>query len=179
MTGIKLLIGTTAILLASAFTIIKSVNWKVKDDYSVKFYAGTFGGLKATILFDEANPEKSTITASIDAGSVNTGNGVMNAHAKEKEALYTAKFPVITFVSTAIKKTSSGYEATGNLTLKGITKEIKLPFNFNSKKTSDKFPFVMKENFNGAFTIVTKDFNVTREGTPAQVRVELDIPVTQ
>jgi polyisoprenoid-binding protein YceI len=182
MNNIKLLIGTAAILLASAFTIIGSVNWKVKEDYSVKFSGGhvqgLFKGLKATILFDEGNPEKSKVMAYIDTRTINTGNGEMNAHAKE--ALAVDKFPLITFESTAVTKISSGYEAAGNLTMKGITKKVKIPFIFDSKKkASNQFPFVDKEVFSGVFTIVPKDFNVTRLGTPGEITIELTIPVTQ
>jgi polyisoprenoid-binding protein YceI len=181
MKNIKLLIGAATILSASAFTIINLINWKVKDDYSVKFSSGhlegNFKGLKTAILFDEANPEKSKITASIDATTIKTGSGEADGHVKE--ALSTDKFPVITFVSIAVSKTGSGYEATGNLTLRGVTKIIKFPFFFDSKKTSNRFPFVDKETFNGKITIAPKDFNVTRQGTPAEVYIDLTIPVAK
>ncbi len=171
MKNIKLLLGATTILVASAFTVIESVNWKIKDDYSVKFDGGKvhgiMKGLTATISFDQASPEKSKITASIDAKTINTGNGMMNKHAEESEALDTGKYPVITFVSTAIAKKGDAYEATGNLTLKGVTKEVKFPFTFS------------KDVFNGKFTIAPKEFNITRGGTPESLDIELNIPVTK
>lgn len=171
MRNIKLLIGAATILLASAFTVIESVNWKIKEDYSVKFSGGkvngTMKGLTATIIFDEANPEKSKITASIDAKTVNTGNGVMNKHAESPEALDTGKFPVITFASTTISKKDGGYEMVGNLTMKGITKEVKFPFTFSN------------EVFSGKFSIVPKEFDITRGGTPESLEIELNIPVTK
>ena len=181
MNKLKLLIASVIILLASSFTVLLTVNWKIKKEYSVKCSIGkdgsTFTGLNAVILFDEENPERSKITASIDATTINTGNNEMNAHAKE--ALNTALFPVITFVSTSITKTISGYEAIGNLTLKGITKTIKFPFYFDSKKTLALFPFIPKETFNGSFTIFPKDFSITRKGTPDQVTISITIPVTK
>ena len=177
MKTIKLLICATLILIASAFTVIKSVNWKVKDDYSVKWDGGVFRGLKAEIMFDEEHPEKSSITAFIDPRTVNTGNGLKNSHVKE--ALDADKFPIITFASKSIIKTTSGYEATGNLTIKDIIKEVKLPFFFDSQKNSDKFPFVYKETFCGKLTVVSKDFNLTRQGMPNTVIVEITVPVTK
>ena len=58
MKNIKLtLIAATTILFASAFTVIQSINWKIKEDYSVKFTGkkvnGIFKGLKADINFNE------------------------------------------------------------------------------------------------------------------------------
>lgn len=176
MKRIKFLTGALTILVTSAFVLYQSVDWKVKEGYSVKVFRNSqiqypivFKGLKADISFDKENPEKSKIHAVIDATTVDTGNESMTAHAKEPSVLDTDKFPVITFKSSSIKKNISGYEITGNLTLKGITKEINFPFTFE------------KDTFIGTFTIAAKDFNITREGAvpSGQIRIELTIPVTK
>ena len=172
MKNIKLtLVAATTILFASAFTVIQSVNWKVKEDYSVKFTGkkvdGIFKGLKADINFNENELGKSKITASIDASTTNTGSGMMNKHAKSEDGLNAEKFPSITFESSSITKTTTGFEAIGKLTLKGITKEIKLPFTFSN------------ETFNGKFAVVPKEYGVTRGGTPDEITIELNIPVTK
>ena len=172
MKNIKLtLITATTILFASAFTVIQSVNWKIKEDYSVKFTGkkvdGIFKGLKADINFNESDLGKSKISASIDATTANTGSGMMNKHAKSEDGLNAAKFPIINFESTSIAKTASGFEAVGKLTLKGITKDIKFPFTFTN------------QTFNGKFTVAPKDYDVTRGGTPDEITIELNIPVTK
>jgi polyisoprenoid-binding protein YceI len=180
MKQIKLAGALAIILAASAFTMIKPVSWKVKDDYSVKFTAGIqgyFKGLKAYIVFNEEDPSRSKITASINATTLDAGNSLATEHAKE--ALSIDKYPVIMFQSTSIVKTSNGYEATGNLTLKGITKEVKIRFIFDSQNVSKTFPFVEKETFGGSFSIASKDFNITRAGTPERISIELNIPVTK
>jgi polyisoprenoid-binding protein YceI len=174
-----LFICTIVIFSMSAFTILTSVNWKVKENYSVKYtaggYQGVFKGLQATIVFDEEHPDRSKIVAFIDAASLDAGEILKTEHTKE--TLETNKFPVISFVSTSILKTPKGYDAFGNLTLKGFTRKIIIPFIFNSKKMSTKFPFVDKETFSGVFTISPKSFNITRLGTPEQVTIELTVPV--
>lgn len=174
MNKIKLLISLTTVLIASAFVAYKTINWKVKDDYSIAVYKGgtkfiTFTGLKAVILFDEENLEKSKISASVDASSINPGekNDALREGAKKPETLDVEKYPVISFESKAITKTGNGYEATGNLTLKGVTKEIKLPFIFE------------KEIFKGGFSIDPKDFNITNENYQHQLNIVLTIPVTK
>ena len=175
----KLILAAATILLASAFTIIQAVDWKVKEDYKIQFNSGktfnpeaasgsTFKGLKATILFDTVNPEKSKIKASIEAASIDIGGyEKITAHAKEPNVLDVEKHPVITFESLAITKSDTGYYATGNLTIKDVTKEIKFPFSFK------------KESFVGGFTIATEDFNITRGNAWKDVYIRLIIPVTK
>jgi polyisoprenoid-binding protein YceI len=162
-------------LFISAFTAIQSVFWKVKSNYSVTWDGAVFQDLRASILFDEGHPEKSRITASIDARTVNATDAKKAAHIRQ--VLMVDKFPVITFESTAVAKTTAGYEDTGQLTLKGITKKVKIPFHFDSKKVSGTFPFTDKETFSGKLTIVCSEFDI--KGGPPQAVVELNIPVTR
>jgi polyisoprenoid-binding protein YceI len=158
----------------SAFTIINSLNWKVKEDsYSIKFSGkkveGVFKGLKANIVFDEVNPSNSKISATIDAASSNTGNGMKNKHVGQ--GLEADKYLTIKFESTSVIKKGSSYEAIGKLTIKDVTKEITLPFTFENKGGEGVF--------SGKFSVVPKDYNVTKMGTPDLVEIQLTIPVTK
>ena len=172
MKKLKLFICASIILLASAFAAYKSINWKVKDDYTIQVYKGgakciSFKGLKAVIAFDEEQPEKSKISATIDSNPIVEQNEALREGVKKPETLDVEKYPFISFESTSVIKKDNGYEATGNLTLKGITKEIKLPFTF------------VKEVFIGGFTIDAKDFNITNVNFQHQLQVVLNIPVSQ
>ena len=163
-------------MLASAFTIYQSVNYKVKDDaYAITFKGGrvegTFKGLKASILFNESSPETSKIVATIDATSIETGNSLRDKHAKSENGLNANVFSLIGFESTSVSGKSGVYEAQGKLTLKGITKIVKLPFTFAHKGT--------ESFFKGKLTIVPNDFNVTKAGTPDVLEIDLTIPVTK
>lgn len=163
------------VISTSAFTVISNATlWKVKEDaYSVKFtskaFDGTFKGLESDLQFDENNLGASKLTASIDANSINTGNGMRNGHAKK--GLDAANFKTVKFVSTAIAKTASGYEATGNLTIKDVTKQVKIPFTFN--KNADGGVFA------GTFSVKPAEYNVTRKGTPEVLNFQLSVPVTK
>ncbi|PZR39224.1 MAG: hypothetical protein DI538_07425 [Azospira oryzae] len=176
MKTIQLMTAALIMVVASAFVSYKSVDWKIKEGYSVKVFRNAqvhypiyFKGLKASISFDKEHPEKSKIQASIDATTVDTGVELMTAHAKEESVLDTDHFPVITFQSSSVRKNSTGYEVTGMLTLKGITKDINFPFTFD------------KDTFIGTFSIAAKDFNINREGAvpSGQIKIELTIPVTE
>lgn len=163
------------IILSSAFTMVTSINpWKIKEDsYTVQFtskkFDGAFKGLKSDIVFDEANLNNSRISASIDANSINTGNGMRNKHARQ--GLGADQFPTIKFASTSIVKTNNGYEANGKLTIKDVTKDIKLPFSFT--KTSQGGVFA------GKFTVTPSEYHVDKSGTPETLEIQLNVPVTQ
>lgn len=175
MTSLKLLIGGTVILLASAFSSVKLINWKVKEGYKVRVVevGGTLKGLNAFIWFDEDKPETSKITATIDAKTIDVGA----ENVKAKQILDADKFPMIMFESTSISKVGPGkYKASANLTLKGITKQIQFPFKFDSQKPVDA---TLKETFAGTFTIVPKDFNIQTDAGNGKLTIELVIPVTK
>jgi|JI6StandDraft_1071083.scaffolds.fasta_scaffold207036_3 polyisoprenoid-binding protein YceI len=165
------------VITTSAFTVATSNKWTVKEGaYTVKFnskkgkdVSGIFKGLKSDIQFDEANIAASKISASIDASSVNTGNGMRNKHAKQ--GLGAEQFSTIKFESTSVTKVGSSYEATGKLTIKDVTKEIKLPFTFT--KTADGGVF------DGKFSVVPSEYHVEKKNTPELLEIELNVPVTK
>jgi len=162
------------IIVLSAFTFIQSLEWKISDNYSVKFDggdpSGEFTGLKGTIKFDANNLTASKFDCSIDVESINTGNGMKNTHAKSDKWLDAAKYPVIRFTSKSINKTTTGFEAIGTLDFHGVQKEIKLPFTF------------VNNVFAGSFEVNRLDYNVnTAEPNhgASVLKVTLNVPVTK
>src|SRR3979490_936723 len=102
-------IAALAIIIVSAFTVIKSQNWKIGDDYSVKFTSddpsGIFRGLKGAVIFDENDLVNSKLDVTVDVSTINTGNGMKNTHAKSEKWFDAEKYPVISFTSSEITKT--------------------------------------------------------------------------
>ena len=134
----KLISLIAIVVMASAFTIYKAINWKVKEGYFVHVYKGgtkfiSFTGLKATISFDEEHPENSKIVASVSSDPIVEGNKALYEGVKEKETLDTPNYPLIEFRSTSVSKKDKAYEATGDLTIKNVTKEVKINFTFENK----------------------------------------------
>lgn len=161
--------------VTSAFTLVTpATTWNVKEDsYSVKFtsskFEGSFKGLKSELHFDENNLAASKLTATIDANTINTGNGMRNGHARK--GLDAKNFQTVKFESNSIIKTPKGYEAIGNLTIKDVTKLIKIAFTFN--QTADGGVFV------GTFSVKPAEYNVTSSGTPEVLDFQLNVPVTK
>jgi len=79
------------LFLVSAFTVISPIDYKISEDYAIKFSGndaeGIFKTLTGTIDFDETNVENSIFSFAIDVKSINTGNGMKNRHAVEKNGL--------------------------------------------------------------------------------------------
>jgi polyisoprenoid-binding protein YceI len=171
-------IAAVIILAASAFTFVKSQDWKFTDDYAIKFSSadpsGEFKGLKGSVSFDDANLAASKFDVSVDVATINTGNGMKNTHAKSDKWFDADKYPTISFTSTAISKTATGFEAKGNLQIHGVTKEFTIPFTFQKTATGGIFT--------SSFDINRLDFNInTAEPNhgASQVKVDLNIPVTK
>ena len=128
------LVGAT--LLLSAFTTIKSVDWKISDDYSIKFKGkdaeGVFKTMTGDISFDENDLSNSKFSTSVDVSSINTGNGMKNKHAKSDKWFDVKKHPSINFISSKFSKSKNGYQVEGTIEIHGIKKQIVIPFTFSS-----------------------------------------------
>jgi polyisoprenoid-binding protein YceI len=162
------------IIIISAFTFFQSVDWKIGDNYSVKFDggdpSGAFSGLKGTIKFDANNLAASSFDCTIDVETINTGNGMKNTHAKSDKWLDVAKYPVIRFTSKSISKTATGFEAAGTLDFHGVLKEIKLPFTF------------VNNVFTGGFEVNRMDYNINKAEPNhggSVFKIALNVPVTK
>jgi len=92
---------------------------------------GTFGDFSMTIVKDDANPAGSSVDFKIQATSVTTANEMRDKHLRSEDFFFVEKFPEITFKSTKIEKVSeTEYKATGEFTMRGVTKVLTLPVTF-------------------------------------------------
>jgi polyisoprenoid-binding protein YceI len=77
------------------------------------------------------NPPDSTVTVSIDTGSVDTGNEQRDEDLRSERFLDTANYPVMTFKSTSITPDGDKLKMTGDLTIRGVTKPVTLDVEVN------------------------------------------------
>lgn len=99
-------------------------------------YTAMFTDLSADLAFDPDHPEAMTVSAKINAASLETHYPDpaldFNAVLTGPEFLDTAQFPQITFVSTAVKLVGDAQaEVTGDFTLHGVTKPVTLLVRYN------------------------------------------------
>lgn len=109
-----------------------SIGFKVRHFFSN--VDGSFKKFEGTIHLDSEHPEKSSVNATIQTASIDTGNEKRDSHLKSDEFFDAAKFPTITFRSKSVKQTGpeSG-DIVGDLTMHGVTKEVTLHAKFLGK----------------------------------------------
>ena len=86
---------------------------------------GKFDKFDVQIVTAE-KPLDSTVTVSIDAGSVDTGNEMRDNDLRSERFLDVANHPLITFKSTSVTPPGDGDQLVGDLTIRGVTKQVTL-----------------------------------------------------
>lgn len=134
---------------------------------------GSLSGLKSTILFDKDNLAASSIRASTDPKSISTGIKLRNRDLQKEKYLNSDTYPSISFHSDKIQKSGTGYKAVGDLTLKGVTKRIEIPFSFSEKGNAGVFK--------GNFAIQRQDYGIGKSGGSigSTITIDLEVPVTR
>ena len=88
---------------------------------------GKFSKFSGKLTLDRGNLENSSVEATIDIASINTDNQKRDAHLRNADFFDAEKYPTMTFKSRAWKKTGENtFDVTGDLTLKGVTREVVL-----------------------------------------------------
>jgi polyisoprenoid-binding protein YceI len=86
---------------------------------------GRFDKFEGVIVTSE-DPLSSTVTATIDATSINTNNEQRDGHIKSADFFEVEAHPTWTFTTTGVKADGDDYLLTGDLTIKGVTKPVTL-----------------------------------------------------
>jgi polyisoprenoid-binding protein YceI len=114
---------------------------------------GEFRKFGASVRWDAARPEASQAQVDIDAASFDMGERSLNDEAKSRPFLDVRNHPRAGFVSTAVKPLGVGrFEVAGRLTIKGVTRDVVVPFTVKREGAS--------QVFDGAVTIKRLDFRV-------------------
>lgn len=92
---------------------------------------GRFNDFEGAIHYDANDVSKSSVNMTIKTASVNTDNASRDKDLRSADFFDVEKYPDITFVSKQVKKTGDNLVALGTLTIRGVSKEIELPFSIN------------------------------------------------
>lgn len=120
---------------------------------------GRFSDFEGTIVADEAAPEKSSVSLTIKAASVDTSEPQRDQHLRSADFFDVERFPVLTFASTLIARTGEGqFAVMGDLTIHGVTRKVTLPVSYLG---AAKDPWGhMKHAFETELTINRKEFGL-------------------
>jgi polyisoprenoid-binding protein YceI len=148
----------------------------------IAYVKGRFRKFEGTINVNEQDLLKSHVDLSIDTTSVDS-QAIQGREdlIKGEEMLDVAKFPEITFKSTSIQqKDLTNYVVTGDLNLRGISKQVDVPLAFNGLVTTRMGVIA---GFSGDLALKMSDFQVpfNREFEPGrrvvgdELKIELQI----
>jgi len=91
---------------------------------------GRFDKFEGTIT-TAPDPLQSSVTATVDLSSVNTGNDTRDNHIRSEDFFHTEKHPTMTFRSTGIRADGDDFLLDGDLTLRGVTRPVTFKLEVN------------------------------------------------
>jgi polyisoprenoid-binding protein YceI len=114
---------------------VKPTEWTIDPAHSAAHFSvrhlmisnvrGEFSKLSGTVILDPADPTRSTVEVSADASSINTREPQRDEHLRSADFLDVANHPTISFRSKRVVPDGpDNYKLTGDLTIRGVTKEV-------------------------------------------------------
>jgi len=91
---------------------------------------GKFTKFSGELVTGES-PLASSVTAEIDLASIDTGAEQRDGHLRSPDFFDTENHPAMSYRSTGIRAKGDGYVVDGELTLKGVTKNVPLTLELN------------------------------------------------
>lgn len=145
-----------------------SVTFRV-DHLAFSHYTAGFDRFDAKLAFDPASPDKSSVTATIDAGSLRLPSppeGFVD-EIKGSDWLDAGRYPQIAFRSTKVEPTGGrNARITGDLTLHGVTRPVTLEAVFNGGYAGNPYDPNARVGFSAHGAFNRSEFGVAA-GIPA------------
>ena len=114
---------------------------------------GVFEESKVEGTLDLKNTHQVSLRATIEVSSINTDNDTRDSHLLEDDYFDAANHPQIIFQSYSFRPQGTGnYELRGKLTIKGSTKDVKIPMKLDRGEATN--------SLKGMLPINRRDFDV-------------------
>ena len=137
-----------------------NVNFSIKHMMISKVH-GAFEKVSGLLSYDPADPTKSQVEATIEAASVNTKVADRDTHLRSADFFDVEKFPNLTFKSKKVSLNGAeSLKITGDLTIRGVTKEVVLEAEVPSAEQKDPWGNI-KIGLSAKTAIKRKDFGLT------------------
>ena len=123
---------------------------------------GTFADFSGTITTASANPVDSSVEVTIVSSSISTNNAQRDGHLKSGDFFLAEDHPKLSFKSTGIKADAADeFETVGELTMRGVTKEVAFATEFAGVATDPNGNQVA--GLSATATVNRKDFGMSFE----------------
>ncbi|MEA2639694.1 MAG: hypothetical protein QOF51_1088, partial [Chloroflexota bacterium] len=158
------------------------MGWELDESHSQVTFAayhmglatvhGVFTAFDAAIEFDAADVTRSSVAATIDATSLSTFNQRRDDEVKGDRYLDTAAYPTITFKGARIEQRGDRYAIIGDLTMRGVTRQVELDTIFNGEAVDGQGR--ARCGFSGTASISRYDFGIRTSPVDAIVRFPVE-----
>jgi adhesin HecA-like repeat protein len=193
----KTAIFAAILAIAASFPAMAQVSkWQIdpahsEADFTIRHMGitnvhGRFGNINGVLSLDEKDITKSSINATIDITTVDTGVAQRDTHLKSSDFFDVAKYPQMTFASKSLSNNNGQLQLTGDLTIHGVTKSVTLALDGPSKEQLDPYGKT-RRGFSATTTIHRQDFGLLWNGNLKSgdtvvgddAKVELDIELVK
>ncbi len=145
---------------------------------------GKFNEFTGEASVDAKNPGRSFVNFTIQSASVDTGIKARDEHLRTPDFLDVARYPTIVFESSKVEKRGRGYQATGKLTLHGVTRQISFPFTITGPGRGMQKE--IRGGIQASLKINRKDYGLTYNGLVEGIQavgeiveIEIDLEATR
>jgi polyisoprenoid-binding protein YceI len=136
---------------------------------------GRFKSFDGTIWIDRANPSASKVDLTIQTASVDTGVEARDNDLRSPNYFDAATYPTITFKSTRVEpKGNDQYDVTGDFSLHGVTKQIRVPVKALGFAPMGKME---KAGFEISFPMDRREYGIAKGIPMVGEQVEINIQV--
>lgn len=164
------IITVVSIMFTASFTSAELQKWDIDKGHSSVYFdvrhtyatvRGYFEDYTGSVQFDADNMEMGRIKLEVKTKSVNTGIPNRDNHLRADEFFAVKKYPTMTFESTGVKqKHGNEYIVEGNLTVKGKTQKVAVPFTYFGSRENPLKKGQQVAGFEARFTVNRLDYGV-------------------
>lgn len=157
-------------VLISNFALAEVEKWELDKAHSNIYFdvrhtyatvRGKFEDFSGSLQFDPDNMTMGRVEFEVKTKSINTGILKRDNHLRSEEFFAVNQYPSMTFRSTRVKqKEGNQYILVGNLTIKGKTNEVTLPFTYFGTRENPLEKGKMVAGFETRFSIDRLEYQV-------------------
>ena len=154
-----------SMLLITDFALGEVEKWEIDKAHSNIYFdvrhtyvtvRGKFKDFSGALQFDPDNLAVSSVSFQVNTKSIDTGVPNRDNHLRSEEFFAVNKYPAMTFQSIGVKqKEGNQYTLEGNLTIKGKTHKVAVPFTYFGTREGQ-----MVAGFETRFSIDRLEYNV-------------------
>jgi polyisoprenoid-binding protein YceI len=175
----------------STICAAQTQTWQIDPNHTAAQFAvrhlgistvrGVFEKTTGTVMFDPADPAKTSIEATIEASSLNTRVKMRDDDLRSPRFFDVAKYPTIIFKSTHAEAGGAGkLKVAGDLTMHGVTKQVVLDVDGPSETIHDPMGN-LRMGASATTKINRNDFGITTMpgGIGDEIQIEIDTELTR